>query len=135
MSNAKLDAARKLLEGLVVLDPSVPMFWCALGDVRARLGEKGPASVAPDRGVAVAGRVVKGTDLLARALLMRAMFLSEQKDTPGVARDLAAIAKLPATALPATERQTFERMREVSAAHKTPAKAPAAKPPKARTRR
>lgn len=104
--------ARRIFEGLVALDATVPLFHLALGAAWDAIGDVGRAEEAYAVAIDTARRVDDGADLLADALLRRARHLARRGETERALADLDEALALPSEALGEDLRARVESLRE-----------------------
>ncbi len=115
--------AKRVFEGLVALDATIPLFHLGLGTVNAILGETAAARAAFDAAVDVAKGVPGGTDLLAGALARRAQFLVQAGDAAAAKTDANALLKLSRGAVAPEDWAAAENVLRLAS---SPAPAPTA---------
>ena len=110
MADEKIEQAHRVFEGLIALEPRVPLFHLAAATAAELLHHRRSARRHFDEAVRCAQKL--DADLLAASLLRRCRFRFVQEDFAGAREDAQAALKLDVTEWPPAEREQARELLE-----------------------
>lgn len=113
MSSGQLARARRIFEGLVSLEPRVPLFHSGLASVCEKLGDLDEAEKVHDQAVFCAQKTKGNPAVVAQALIRRGHFLVQQGKQDRAEKDFRAALELPEAALKKSERSRLQGLLKV----------------------